>query len=356
MDEAALMRTMGFASFGGGFGGYDDEGGGEGDAAYSSSLSAPHDSSTSTRTSYYTNEAAVPMSVEGASGYAAGDHAAHAPAHVPAHAPADAHDPSTSAPVSEHSEYSPHDSAMGEAAPAPASYYWPDLTRPMWGVVSDTLKVGGDDENFFKGVRFSPDGTCFITNSEDRIIRLYETPVDIGEPPSSPRSSSSSSTSSSSSPASSPTSGSAPGSTSGSASSSSSSSSSSPWAPAPAQVAPVLTMQEGELVYDMAWNPAMNAADPASCRIITTSRDTPIHMWDAYTGERKGSYRGYVEEELSVISHHSTVIPFIHPLYPFIAVYTPMYTRYTCMYTICTPLNTSKHRITPHIHHIYTPL
>ena len=339
------MRTMGFASFGGGFGGYDDEGGGEGDAAYSSSLASPHDSSTttSTRTSYYTNEAAVPMSVEGASGYAAGDHAAHAPAHVLAHAPADAHDPSTSAPVSEHSEYSPHDSAMGEAAPAaPASYYWPDLTRPMWGVVSDTLKVGGDDENFFKGVRFSPDGTCFITNSEDRIIRLYETPVDIGEPPSSPRSSSSSSTSSSSSPASSPTSGSAPGSASGSASSSSassssSSSSSSPWAPAPAQVAPVLTMQEGELVYDMAWNPAMNAADPASCRIITTSRDTPIHMWDAYTGERKGSYRGYVEEELSVISHHSTVIPFIHPLYTFIAICTPMYIRHTFVYIIYTP-------------------
>ena len=146
MDEAALMRTMGFASFGGGFGGYDDEGGGEGDAAYSSSLAASHDSSTSTRTSY-TNEAAVPMSVEGASGYAAGDHAAHVPAHVPAHAPQDAHGPSTSAPVREHS---PHDSAMGEAAPAaPASYYWPDLTRPMWGVVSDTLKVGGDGDHYF---------------------------------------------------------------------------------------------------------------------------------------------------------------------------------------------------------------
>ena len=54
----------------------------------------------------------------------------------------------------------------------------------------------------------------------------------------------------------------------------------------------------------------------------------------------------YEKEELSVWTHHSTITPFIHPLYPFLAAHTPMYTRYTCMYTIYTPntpLHTSKH-------------
>ena len=53
------------------------------------------------------------------------------------------------------------------------------------------------------------------------------------------------------------------------------------------------------------------------------------------------------QEELSVISHHSISIPFIHPLYPVVAVYATMYTRYTCIYTICTPLNN------PYTHAIY---
>ena len=30
-------------------------------------------------------------------------------------------------------------------------------------------------QTFLKGVRWSPDGTCFLTSSEDKIVRLYET-------------------------------------------------------------------------------------------------------------------------------------------------------------------------------------
>ena len=30
------------------------------------------------------------------------------------------------------------------------------------------------DNNFLKGVKWSPDGTCLLTNSEDHKIRLFE--------------------------------------------------------------------------------------------------------------------------------------------------------------------------------------
>lgn len=37
----------------------------------------------------------------------------------------------------------------------------------------------------------------------------------------------------------------------------------------------------------------MSSAEPASCVFISTSRDHPIHMWDAFTGGLRASYRAY---------------------------------------------------------------
>jgi telomerase Cajal body protein 1 len=48
---------------------------------------------------------------------------------------------------------------------------------------------------------------------------------------------------------------------------------------------PVLDVKEGETVYDYAWYPFMNTSDAASCCFITTTRGTPIHLWDSVTGK-----------------------------------------------------------------------
>jgi len=44
------------------------------------------------------------------------------------------------------------------------------------------------------------------------------------------------------------------------------------------------------VVYDYCWLPHMSSYDPASCLFATTSRDNPIHLWDAYNGELRASY------------------------------------------------------------------
>ncbi|KAF9920782.1 Telomerase Cajal body protein 1, partial [Modicella reniformis] len=49
-------------------------------------------------------------------------------------------------------------------------------------------------------------------------------------------------------------------------------------------LAPGLLIKEGEVVYDMCWYPAMNSQDPGTCCVLSSSRDHPVHLWDAYTG------------------------------------------------------------------------
>jgi WD40 repeat protein len=37
----------------------------------------------------------------------------------------------------------------------------------------------------------------------------------------------------------------------------------------------------------------MQPSEPASCCYLSTSRDHPIHLWDAFTGQLRASYRAY---------------------------------------------------------------
>ncbi|KAF7047757.1 hypothetical protein CFC21_056640 [Triticum aestivum] len=54
-----------------------------------------------------------------------------------------------------------------------------------------------------------------------------------------------------------------------------------------------LQVNEGEPVYDFCWYPYMSVSDPATCVFASTSRDHPIHLWDATTGELRCTYRAY---------------------------------------------------------------
>ncbi|XP_013771698.1 telomerase Cajal body protein 1-like [Limulus polyphemus] len=104
--------------------------------------------------------------------------------------------------------------------------------------------------NFIKGCKWSPDGSCILTNSEDNCLRLFNLPSEA------------------------------------------SNYQCTEWDKIKEMNA-VLQVQEGDLVYDYCWYPFMSSWDPASCCFVTSGRDNPIHMWDAFTGELRCTYRAF---------------------------------------------------------------
>ncbi|KAL2715630.1 telomerase Cajal body protein 1, partial [Vespula squamosa] len=116
-------------------------------------------------------------------------------------------------------------------------------------------------ENFTKGCQWSPDGTCLLVPSEDFRIRLYELPRALysGEIPSNFTT---------------------------------------------FDLKAALVVKEGGLIYDSCWYPFMNSWDPATCCFLSTSKESPIHLWDAFTGKLRATYRAYndVDEVKASIS------------------------------------------------------
>ena len=55
----------------------------------------------------------------------------------------------------------------------------------------------------------------------------------------------------------------------------------------------VLQMLEGETIYDYSWYPFMSSYTPASCCFASSSRDHPVHLWDAFTGGLRCTYSAY---------------------------------------------------------------
>ncbi|KAI4499265.1 hypothetical protein M0802_005525 [Mischocyttarus mexicanus] len=105
-------------------------------------------------------------------------------------------------------------------------------------------------ENFTKGCQWSPDGTCLLVPSEDFRIRLYELPTIFY-------------------------------------------SDKIPLDLATLDLTPAVVVKEGGLVYDTCWYPFMDSWKPNTCCFLSTSKESPIHLWDAYTGELRATYRAY---------------------------------------------------------------
>ena len=93
---------------------------------------------------------------------------------------------------------------------------------------------------YTKGCSWSPDGTCLLVGSDDNTIRLFELPeeVDDGQGESLHV----------------------------------------------VDLPQALSVHEAETVYDYQWYPLMDSNDPTMCCFASTSRDTPVHLWDAFTG------------------------------------------------------------------------
>ncbi|RKO91204.1 WD40-repeat-containing domain protein, partial [Blyttiomyces helicus] len=56
---------------------------------------------------------------------------------------------------------------------------------------------------------------------------------------------------------------------------------------------PVITVREAEAVYDYCWYPHMNSGDQATCCFLSSTREHPVHLWDAYTGLRRCTYAAF---------------------------------------------------------------
>ena len=114
------------------------------------------------------------------------------------------------------------------------------------------------DNNFLKDIKWSPDGLCLLASSDDNAIRLFEP---------------------------------------GGAAQDSAQLEETWRMPHHDRLKSALKVQEGETIYDLAWLPTMTSADPASCCFFSTSRDNPVHVWDAFTGVCRGSYCAYTDAE-----------------------------------------------------------
>ncbi|KAK0579046.1 hypothetical protein LWI29_020121 [Acer saccharum] len=122
------------------------------------------------------------------------------------------------------------------------------------------FKTTSVPNNFLKGVKWSPDGSCFLTSSDDNTLRVFTLPEN--------------------------------------------GSSHDFNANEQDSYAADLVVSEGESVHDFCWYPYMSASDPVSCVFATTARDHPIHLWDATTGLLRCTYRAYdaVDEITAAIS------------------------------------------------------
>ncbi|KAF9431444.1 Telomerase Cajal body protein 1 [Entomortierella beljakovae] len=115
--------------------------------------------------------------------------------------------------------------------------------RLAMGITDDQHKMtNGKENNFFKSLKWSPDGSCLLSSSNDNSLRIFALPdatsVHLDD----------------------------------------------------TQLTTGVLIKEGETIYDMCWYPAMNSQDPATCCILSSSRDHPVHLWDAYTGNLRCSY------------------------------------------------------------------
>ena len=154
-------------------------------------------------------------------------------------------------------------------------------------VASAFAPFASHDNNTLKGCKWSPDGLCLLTASEeDRQLRLFELPPELME-------------------AAAAAGGAGSGSGSGSGSATDAEREAEVLGAARAELEPVLAVRESESIYDYSWFPGMTSADPVTCVFASASREQPVHLWDAYTGDCRASYVAFNHLD-EVTAPHST--------------------------------------------------
>ena len=140
-----------------------------------------------------------------------------------------------------------------EAKQVEEEYSWPvirfDVPPHRAYHFCHQFRTPSNPNNFLKGVKWSPDGSCFLTSSEDNTLRLFSLPENGSDHQESACDEDS--------------------------------------------YAASIVVSEGESIHDHCWYPYMSASDPVTCVFASTTRDHPIHLWDAASGELRCTYRAY---------------------------------------------------------------
>ncbi|XP_019871413.1 telomerase Cajal body protein 1 homolog isoform X1 [Aethina tumida] len=130
-----------------------------------------------------------------------------------------------------------------------------ELARSQWPNYAD--------QHYLRGCKWSPDGTCLLTVVRGAGMHVMELPSDLytGDSVMTSR--------------------------------------------PIAALNPAVSVPENGLIYDYCWYPGMNSANPATCCWLSCGHEGPVHLWDAFTGDLRCSYRGYnfvdeVEAPISV--------------------------------------------------------
>ncbi|KAI9472107.1 MAG: WD40-repeat-containing domain protein [Benjaminiella poitrasii] len=113
--------------------------------------------------------------------------------------------------------------------------------------------IQSHENNYFRNVKWSPDGSCLLSNSADNVIRLFQLPTNVYEDAED--------------------------------------------ADRVLPMVPTMGIREGESIYDFAWYPAMTMQDPSTCCFLTSVRDHPIQLWDLYSGTVRATYRAIDHRE-----------------------------------------------------------
>lgn len=132
-------------------------------------------------------------------------------------------------------------------SPGDAQHLGLDFTQKPQMLTGSWTEYSSLPENYLKGCKWAPDGSCILTNSADNVLRVYNIPAEIY---------------------------------------------SYNWDLLP-EMSPVLRMAEGDTIYDYCWYPKMSSLDADTCFLASSSRDNPVHVWDAFHGEVRASFRPY---------------------------------------------------------------
>ncbi|XP_060730737.1 telomerase Cajal body protein 1 [Tachysurus vachellii] len=139
----------------------------------------------------------------------------------------------------------------GNTEPEPNEYQHQylglDFSQNLQMLTGSWAEYTQTPENYLRGCKWAPDGSCILSNSADNVLRVYNLPPELY---------------------------------------------SSSW-DLLSEMSPVLRMPEGDTVYDYCWFPKMSSLDPDTCFIASSSRDNPVHIWDAFYGNLRATFRPY---------------------------------------------------------------
>ncbi|KAJ1970549.1 hypothetical protein H4R35_005799 [Dimargaris xerosporica] len=123
------------------------------------------------------------------------------------------------------------------------------LAEPIANQPRPQVTGRSQEFNYFRAGHWSPDGAFILTSSHDQCARVFQLPETVLT------------------------------------------------GPQPADLAPFLTIREAEGIMDCRWYPFTNYYDPSTWCFLVSTRDHPMHLWDAYTGHVRCAYSAQDQRE-----------------------------------------------------------